>query len=84
MTTVSVNQPPQPPPLRKPTTQNLCSVDFDRDAKRPTRVDNEGKACLDDLALALQRSTDATLDIIGNATAAEKTQQAEGRREVRR
>lgn len=74
MTSVSIRQPPPPPPaaVARPTTSNLCSVSFERDAKRPTRVDNEGKACLDDLALSLQRSTDATLDIIGNATAAEK------------
>jgi hypothetical protein len=72
MTSVSINQPPPPPPPVKPTTQNLCAVSFERDKARPTRVDNEGKACLDDLALALQRSTDATLDIIGNATAEEK------------
>jgi len=73
-TTVSINQPPPPPPpvVQRPTTSNLCSVSFERDTKRPTRVDNEGKACLDDLALSLQRSTDATLDIIGNATATEK------------
>ena len=72
MTSVSINQPPPPPPVARPVTQNLCSVSFERDKARPTRVDNEGKACLDDLALALQRTTDATLDIIGNATAEEK------------
>jgi hypothetical protein len=72
MTSVAINQPP-PPPVARPTTSNLCSVSFERDKKRPTRVDNEGKACLDDLALSLQRSTYATLDIIGNSTTAEKT-----------
>jgi len=71
MTTVSVNAPPPPPvvaPPAKPTTSQLCSISFDRDKQRPTRVDNEGKACLDELALNLQRSTDATLDLIGNGT----------------
>ncbi len=67
--TVTVMAPPPPP---KPTTSNLCSISFDRDTKRPTRVDNEGKACLDDLALNLQRSSDATIDLIGNAGASEK------------
>jgi hypothetical protein len=72
-TSVSINQPPPPVIVKEiPKIQNLCSVSFERDKARPTRVDNEGKACLDDLALSLQRSTDATLDIIGNATAAEK------------
>ncbi len=68
-TTVTVIAPPAP---QKPMSQNLCSISFDRDTKRPTRVDNEGKACLDDLALNLQRSTDATLDVVGNAASTEK------------
>ncbi len=62
-----------PPPAPKPTTQNLCSISFDRDTKRPTRVDNEGKACLDDVSLNLQRSSDAKLAVVGNADAKEKT-----------
>jgi hypothetical protein len=74
MTSVRVNQPyVAPPPQPKPTTSNLCSVSFDRDARRPTRVDNEGKACLDDLALAMQRDPNATLDLYGDGTTAEKT-----------
>ena len=71
MTTVSITPPPPPREVPKPTTSNLCSVSFDRDKARPTRVDNEGKACLDDLALALQRQSDATLDLIGNETSEE-------------
>ena len=55
-TTVTVNAPPPPP---APTTSNLCSINFDRDKRRPTRVDNEAKACLDDISLNLQRSSDA-------------------------
>src|SRR6202044_1841740 len=50
-TTVTVNAPPPPP---APTTSALCSVSFERDTKRPARVDNEAKACLDDVALKLQ------------------------------
>jgi hypothetical protein len=68
-TTVTVNAPPVPP---APTTSSLCSLDFGRDTKRPTRVDNEAKACLDDVALSLQRSSDAKLALVGNSTAAEK------------
>jgi outer membrane protein OmpA-like peptidoglycan-associated protein len=67
-TSVTVIAPPAPP---KPSSENLCSISFDRDTKRPTRVDNEAKACLDDLTLSLQRSTDATLDVVGNAASAE-------------
>jgi hypothetical protein len=63
-TTVSVESP-APPPV--PTTQALCSVSFDRDKKRPTRVDNEAKACLDDIALTAQRQADAKLAITGSS-----------------
>ncbi len=69
MTTVTVVAPAPPPVVQ---TQSLCSVSFDRDTKRPTRVDNEGKACLDDLALNLQRTTDSKLAIVGNAGSSEK------------
>ena len=69
-TSVTVNAPVVTQP--KPTTQSLCSISFDRDARRPARVDNEGKACLDDLALNLQRSTDAKLYVVGNAASSER------------
>jgi outer membrane protein OmpA-like peptidoglycan-associated protein len=69
-TSVTISTPPSAP--AKPEASILCSILFERDKKRPTRVDNEGKACLDDLALALQRSTDATLDLVGNANTSEK------------
>jgi len=56
-----------------PMQSALCSLSFDKDKKRPTRVDNEAKACLDDVALTLQKQTDATAAIVGEATTAEKT-----------
>jgi len=68
-TTVTVNAPPPPP---APKTSALCSVNFERDKRRPTRVDNEGKACLDDVALNLQRTSDAKLAVVGNAASTEK------------
>ncbi len=68
-TTLTLNAPPPPP---APKTSSLCSVSFDRDKKRPARVDNEGKACLDDISLNLQRSSDAKLAVVGNADAKEK------------
>ena len=58
--------------LAAPHTQALCSITFDKDAKRPTRVDNEAKACLDDVALTLQKQSDAKAVLVGEATAAEK------------
>jgi len=66
---VTVNAPPPPP---APTTSALCSISFDRDKRRPTRVDNEAKACLDEVALNLQRSSDAKLAVVGNAASNEK------------
>ncbi|MEO6801665.1 MAG: OmpA family protein [Granulicella sp.] len=60
-----------PMPVSKPVTQALCTVDFGRDARRPARVNNEGKACLDDIALNLQRSSNARLAVIGNAHSAD-------------
>ena len=55
------------PVAAAPMTQNLCSIQFARDSRRPTRVDNEAKACLDDIALTLQRNTDAKLALIGHS-----------------
>lgn len=68
-TSVTVAAPPAPP---APTTSSLCSINFERDAKRPGRVDNEAKACLDDISLNLQRSTDAKLAVVGNSDSKEK------------
>ena len=66
---VTVVAPPAP---TLPTTSSLCSVSFERDSHRPTRVDNEGKACLDDIALNLQRSSDSRLALVGNAGGTER------------
>jgi hypothetical protein len=60
---VTVVAPPPPP---APSSRSLCSISFDRDRKRPVRVDNEAKGCLDDIALELNRESDATLVIVGN------------------
>jgi outer membrane protein OmpA-like peptidoglycan-associated protein len=56
----------------KPVTSALCSIQFGRDVRRPSRVDNEAKACLDEIALNLQHSSDANLAIAGNASSGEK------------
>jgi hypothetical protein len=63
-TTVTLNAPPPPP---APVTQSLCAITFDKDHARPTRVDNEAKACLDDITLTAQRDTTAKLAIVGNS-----------------
>ena len=73
MATVTVIAPPPPPVAAVPQASTLCSVSFERDKARPTRVDNEAKACLDDVALSLQRSSDAKLALVGNADAKENS-----------
>ncbi len=52
----------------RPSASALCSIHFDRDPRRPSRVDNEAKACLDGVALNLQSDSDAKLAIVGNAS----------------
>jgi hypothetical protein len=76
-TTVNVEQPPPPP---TPKTSTLCSINFERDEKRPARVDNEAKACLDDVTLNAQRSADAKLVVVGESAAAEQEMPAKGKR----
>lgn len=61
--------PVVPPALH---TRPLCSINFDRDLKRPARVNNEAKACLDSVALAIKSEADATLVIVGKSTQAER------------
>jgi hypothetical protein len=72
MTSLNIIAPPPPPPPPAPQASSLCAVSFTNDARRPTRVDNEAKACLDDVALAMQRSSDAKLALVGNEDAKEQ------------
>ncbi|MGC9197481.1 MAG: hypothetical protein ACP5E5_00915 [Acidobacteriaceae bacterium] len=55
-----------------PQTQPLCSLSFTRDHRRPVRVDNEAKGCLDDIALTLKQQAGAHLVIVGNTAPTEK------------
>jgi hypothetical protein len=68
-TTVTITAPYVAP---APHTQALCSISFTKDKARPTRVDNEAKACLDQVALDLQNSADAKAVVVGESTAKEK------------
>jgi hypothetical protein len=67
-TSVTITAPPPPPP---PAVVNLCSISFERDKKRPVRVDNEAKGCLDEIALTLNRESSAKLVIVGRHSADE-------------
>jgi len=49
-----------------PQTSELCGISFDRNAKKPVRVDNEAKACLDDVASQMQRESAGRLVVVGN------------------
>jgi outer membrane protein OmpA-like peptidoglycan-associated protein len=68
-TSVTIVAPPPPP---QPHVETLCSVSFSTDARRPTRVNNEAKACLDEVALDLQKSSDAKAVLVGTADAKEQ------------
>jgi outer membrane protein OmpA-like peptidoglycan-associated protein len=72
--TVIITTPPPPPPVA--VSQNLCGVGFDRDKKRPERVDNEGKGCLDDIALLLNHDSASRLVIVGHHEPTESAQAA--------
>ena len=63
-------QAPPPPPI--PHLQAMCSLSFERDNKRPTRVSNESKACLDEIALNLKANPDAKAVFVADSTAKEK------------
>ncbi len=65
------------PPLAD--TQALCGVSFERDRRRPVRVDNEAKACLDDIALNLAREPAAKLIIVGDSAPGERPVSGEQR-----
>jgi hypothetical protein len=72
-TTLTIVAPP-PPVVQH--TQALCSITFDKDKHRPLRVDNEAKACLDEVALDLQKQSDAKAVVVGDANAKEKAKTA--------
>jgi hypothetical protein len=54
-----------------PKTEALCTISFSTDKKRPLRVDNEAKACLDQVALDLKQQADAKAVVVGEQTTSE-------------
>ncbi len=72
-TGVTITAPYVPP---VPHTQALCSIGFATDKERPTRVNNEAKACLDEVALDLQKQSDAKVVVVGAANDMEKAKMA--------
>jgi hypothetical protein len=55
-----------------PHVSALCPISFDNDKARPTRVNNEAKACLDQVTDALKNDPAATVVVVGEANAMEK------------
>jgi hypothetical protein len=68
-TSLTITAPYVPP---APKTQALCSISFSTDTRRPLRVDNEAKACLDQVALDLKQQADAKAVVVGESDAKEK------------
>jgi len=68
-TTVTIAAPYVPP---VPHSQALCSITFNMKNQPPARVDNEAKACLDQVAVNLQNQADAKVVVVGESTADEK------------
>ncbi|MGA9022534.1 MAG: hypothetical protein WBA18_22635 [Terracidiphilus sp.] len=65
---------PYVPPA--PKTQALCTISFAGDKRRPMRVDNEAKACLDQVALDLKQQADAKAVLVGESNAVENAKTA--------
>ena len=72
-TSLTITAPYVPP---APKTQALCSISFANDPKRPLRVDNEAKACLDQVALDLKQQADAKAVVVGESDADENAKTA--------
>jgi hypothetical protein len=69
-TTVTITKPYVKP---IPHVSALCPISFDKDKQRPTRVDNEAKACLDQVTGALKNDPSVTVVVVGESNAKEKT-----------
>jgi hypothetical protein len=68
-TSVTISAPYVPP---IPHSQALCSITFQLAKQPPARVDNEAKACLDQVAVNLQNQADAKVVVVGESTADER------------
>ena len=56
-----------PPAPAVPHSKSLCSIVFSSQTDRLTRIPSERIACLDDVALNLQMTSDSDLAIVGDA-----------------
>jgi len=58
-------QPPPPKLILPPGVEKLCSIQFDKDAKRPARVEDGALPCLDEVAKTLKQRPDRKLVLVG-------------------
>jgi len=72
-TNLTISAPYVPP---APKTSSLCSISFATDKRRPMRVDNEAKACLDQVALDLKQQADAKAVVVGEQDSDEAAREA--------
>jgi hypothetical protein len=54
----------------------LCPLSFTVDTRRPNRVDNAAKACLDEIAISLNHDPSAKLVMVGSHAAGERADAA--------
>ena len=66
-------------PVVAPQTSDLCAISFERDRRRPVRVDNEAKGCLDAIALQMKRDITGQLIIVGGYSSDERPRAAADR-----
>lgn len=75
---VSVEVPPPPP---TPVASKACEIDF-ANKKKPGRIDNEAKGCLDGVADSLLQSPNAKAVLVGEQLSTEKAKNLAAQRAV--
>jgi hypothetical protein len=70
MVTIPAPQVVRPPVVSSATL--VCNAPFDKDPRRPVRVDNDAKACLIDQASKQSLGGGSKLILVGNADSSEK------------
>jgi hypothetical protein len=62
----AIDRQPPPPKLVLPAgVEKLCSIQFDKDAKRPARVEDSALPCLSEVASTLKQRPDRKLVLVG-------------------
>jgi hypothetical protein len=64
-TTPIEGQPPPPKLILPAGVEKLCSIQFDKDAKRPAQVEDSALPCLSEVATTLKQRPDRKLVLVG-------------------